>query len=74
MLTTDELNQLRALIREEVEPVKKAVEAVDKKLDKAQTELAETLADILEVVGEHHDKLEKRVEWLEKAAGVTQPQ
>ncbi len=61
MLTKDDLNQIKGVIKEEIRPVILAVEAVDKKLDKAQEDISVILTEV--IAG--HDKLEKRVERIE---------
>ncbi len=77
MFTEEQLNQLREVIKAETEPIKKQldtvemkVEAVNSKLDRTHKELAELSRDILLTVGEHHDKLEKRVTRLEQHADL----
>ena len=43
MLTKNDLQQIKGIVKEEVEPIKIAVKAVDKKLDKVQEDIAEYL-------------------------------
>jgi len=69
MLTNNDLQAIRKVIKEEVGPLDrkvvtldKKVEKLDKKLDKAQ----EDISAILTTVIEHHDALEKRVGHIEE--------
>jgi hypothetical protein len=62
MLTNGDLQAIRGIVKEEVEPVKKAVQNLEIKLDKAQ----EDISEILTVVIAGQDKLTKRVDKIEE--------
>lgn len=56
MLTQDDLGQIRKVVKEEVIPVKKAIEAIDKKLDGVQTDVS----DILTALDQRQTRIEGR--------------
>lgn len=61
MLTKNDLQQIRTIVKEEVEPVKASVERVDKKLDKAQEDISVILSEVIQ----HNDNLQERVVRIE---------
>lgn len=63
MLTKNDLQQIRGVVKEEVG-------VIDQKLDKVQEDVSEILS---EVIG-HHDKLEKRVDLIEEHLDLPKPQ
>lgn len=84
MLTKNDLQQIRGILKEEVGAVKEAVktvkeevtslkssiEYIDRKLDKAQEDISEILT---EVIG-RHDALEQRVSQIEERIALHKPQ
>lgn len=66
MLANDDLDHIRHLLREELDLSERRlgakIDAVDRKLDQAQ----EDIAAILTTVIEHHDVLEQRVTRIEE--------
>ncbi|MEK7558849.1 MAG: hypothetical protein AAB521_00920 [Patescibacteria group bacterium] len=63
MLTKNDLQQIRGIVKGEVG-------VIDQKLDKVQEDISEILS---EVIG-HHDKLEKRVDFIEEHLDLPKPQ
>ncbi len=74
MLTRNDLEQIRVVVRkevkEEVVPVKNAIEAMDKKLDGVQTDVS----DILTALDQRQTRIEGRVDRLEDEVGIAKPQ
>ncbi len=72
MLTKNDLNQIRKVVKEEIQPVEerlsREIRGVDKKLDRAQ----EDISEILTAIDQHQTLLEKRVEKLEEHVGITE--
>lgn len=62
MLTKNDLQQIRGIVKEEVG-------VIDQKLDKVQEDISEILS---EVIG-HHDKLEKRVDLIGEHLDLPKP-
>jgi hypothetical protein len=62
MLTKSDLQQIKAVVKEEANAIKIVVEVVDKKLDRAQEDISEILT---EIIG-RNDNLEKRVDHIEE--------
>lgn len=63
MLTKNDLQQIRGVVKEEVK-------VIDKKLDKVQEDISEILSEVIM----HHDKLEKRVNVIEEHFDLPKPQ
>jgi hypothetical protein len=80
MATQDELQQFRALIREENQAteqrlkdfVKEEVGRVEKRLMGAITEQGHVLLEAIEINGQEQIQLEKRVERIEKHLNLPQ--
>lgn len=78
MLTKNDLQQIRGIVKEEVRDevrvldkrLSAKIDKLDQKLDKAQ----EDISEILTAVIEHHDSLEKRVDHIEEHLDLQKPQ
>jgi hypothetical protein len=77
MLTSDDLQAIKGIVKDEVQVLDKniqildtKIEALDKKLDKAQEGISEILTEVIS----HHDKLAKRVDHIEKHLNLPSPQ
>ena len=62
MLTKNDLQQIRVIVKEEVG-------IIDKKLDKAQGDISEILSEVIV----RHDKIEKRVDIIEEHLDFPKP-